>query len=130
MDEKSWRDGWEEESQAEKARYDATPVSDLLSNVRDGRVGQYFGIWYSIALRSTPAEAGWPLYRALLSQQDYFHQFHCAAALLHLLGLEPFVGECYPVSSTAHTYASNATDHAQAREALEKWMIERIGGRP
>jgi hypothetical protein len=59
MDEKSWRDGWEELSNADRARRDATPVKGLLSDVRYGRVGDSYGIWHSIALRSTPAEAGW-----------------------------------------------------------------------
>jgi hypothetical protein len=61
------------------------PVSKLIQDIRAGRVGRYHSIWYSVAKRSSLADAGWTLFNVLESRAPYLVRYHCAVALLKLL---------------------------------------------
>ena len=81
-----WREEWESHADAEQARHDAMGASELLAHVRAQRWGDYHTIWYAIAKRADLAEAAWPLLSILESNAEYLDRYHCAAALLQLLG--------------------------------------------
>ena len=77
---------WEQEASAERAAYDRRSVEDLLEDVRRKNFGRYYTLWYSVAARSTLAEAGWQLFEVLEHQSyDQMYRHHCAAALLYLM---------------------------------------------
>jgi hypothetical protein len=82
----TWQDRWEEAADAELKRMETRTMTELLADIGVGRFGSYFVIWYVIASRSTLVEAGWTLFRTLASDADYLHRYHCAAALLQLMG--------------------------------------------
>jgi hypothetical protein len=79
------REQWDRAAEAEGNRYDAMPVADLIRNIRAGRIGRYYSIWYSLARRSSLADAGWTLFNVLESRAPYLVRYHCAAALITLL---------------------------------------------
>jgi hypothetical protein len=87
-----WRERWDRAAEAEGNRYDAMPVAKLIQNIRAGRIGHYYTIWYSVAKRGSLADAGWTLFNVLESRAPYLVRYHCAAALIKLQGginLEP-----------------------------------------
>jgi hypothetical protein len=84
-----FQERWEANSKAERARYDAMPVAELLTRVECGDFGDYYNIWRALADRATLREAGWILFSVLESDLDYLHRYHCAAALLKLVGMNP-----------------------------------------
>jgi len=86
MNSEDWRETWEHHADQERAKLDAVPVSELIARVKLGRFGDYYNIWYSIADRARLDEVGWALFSVLESRADYLHRYHCAAALLRLLG--------------------------------------------
>lgn len=65
---------------------EALPVEQLLDRIRKGLFGQYYNIWRAVGRRSTLEDAGWVLFEVLESDVDYLYRYHCAAALLKLLG--------------------------------------------
>jgi len=65
---------------------EARTAAELLAEVSEGRFGNYYVIWYVIASKSTVDEAGWILFRTLAGNPDYLCRYHCAAALLQLMG--------------------------------------------
>ena len=79
---------WADAAEAERARFDAMPVADLLDRVEKRRLGDYYTIWGALGDRATLEEAGWILFRVLESRLDYLHKHHCAAALLKLIGMD------------------------------------------
>jgi len=98
-----WRKQWEDHADAEQARYDAMSTSALLDDVRRGRFGDYRTIWYALGKRAAAPEAAWMLFDVLTSQATYLDRYHCAAALLQLLGStewEPveLSAACFPVA--------------------------------
>jgi hypothetical protein len=76
---------WDRAAEAEANRYDAMPVASLIRNIRAGRIGRYYTIWYSLAKRSSLTDAGWTLFNVLESRAPYLVRYHCAAALIMLL---------------------------------------------
>ena len=83
-----WRERYEIEAAAEQAAFDQKPVDELLDRVADRLYGQYFSLWRSIAHRADLEQAGWPLFKVLQTERDYLHRYHCATALLKLMGLD------------------------------------------
>ncbi len=83
---KTWQDHWEEQAGAEKDALDALPVADLLAQVRAGRFGGFYNIWYSIAARAPVADYAELFLAVLHSDVDYLYRYHCAQALLEALG--------------------------------------------
>jgi hypothetical protein len=81
-----WREQWENAAGEERKRLDGLPVDRLLSDVDQGRYGDYYNIWYSIAGRATLDQGGWILFDVLNRRIDYLFRYHAAAALLQLLG--------------------------------------------
>jgi len=82
----TWQDRWEEAADEERKRMEARTAAELLAEVSEGRFGNYYVIWYVIASKSTVDEAGWILFRTLAGNPDYLCRYHCAAALLQLMG--------------------------------------------
>ena len=80
-----WREQWDRAAEAEGNRYDAMPVENLIRNIRAGRIGRYYSIWYSLAKRSSLTDVGWTLFNVLESRAPYLVRYHCAAALITLL---------------------------------------------
>ena len=114
-----WRDRWDEYSKLEREDMQSLPIERLLDNVRKGRYGRYYTIWYVIAERSTLEEAGWILFRILKKKDiDYLYRYHCAAALIGLLGDDEFE----PVDLSA--------DNDKIRDNIDRLnmiLVERIG---
>lgn len=82
----TWQDRWEAAADDERRRMETRTTAELLADIGEGRYGNYYVIWYVIASRSTVDEAGWTLFRTLAGDADYLYRYHCAAALLQLLG--------------------------------------------
>jgi hypothetical protein len=78
-----WKDG----SHKEREEYDARPVSELLADIRVGRFGNHYRIWYSLGARASLKEAGSLLFDVLESRADYLVRYHCAAALISMAGV-------------------------------------------
>lgn len=117
----SWREIWEEHAEQERAKQDITPVSELLKQVEQGDYGNYYGIWKAIAKRAKLKQAGWILFAVLERDIDYLHRYHCAEALVRLLGRKaPFTA--VELSADIPERAANI---ARLRELLE----QRLGSR-
>lgn len=86
----TWQDRWEEAAVEERTRMEAAGPSELLANIRDGRFGDYFVIWRIVAEKSTLHVAGWTLYDVLAGSADYLCRYHCAAALLQMMGEDTY----------------------------------------
>ncbi|MFO7627239.1 MAG: hypothetical protein R6V62_08275 [Candidatus Fermentibacteraceae bacterium] len=82
----TWQDKWDEAADDERKRMEARTAAELLADVSEGRFGNYYVIWYVIASKSTVDEAGWTLFKTLVGEADYLYRYHCAAALLQLMG--------------------------------------------
>ena len=81
-----WREHWEQDAQAEYEAFCASSLDTLLDRVAGMRLGSHYMIWPAIAAKGNLQRAGWPLYRFTRSGAPYLHRYHCAAALLTLLG--------------------------------------------
>jgi hypothetical protein len=114
MTSQHWRDLWDEHADAERQAQDPLPVGKLLEAVRRRKFGDYYTLWYAIAAKATLVEAGWILLDVLESDIDYLHRYHCAAALLQLIGDLKF--EPVELSATHFPLAGNL---AQVRRVLE-----------
>ena len=114
MERRGWRDDWERAAEKERAHYDRLPLGVLVDNVRRGRFGDYYTVWYSIAGRSTLREAGSVLFAVLVSDAPYLVRYHCAAALLALLKTSDFE----PVELSALRYPLR-TNLTLVRERIE-----------
>jgi hypothetical protein len=120
----NWQEAWEAHARGELDGLRARPVPELLSLVRAGRFGGYFVLWDAIAERATLAEAGWPLFAALMSNADYLDRYHCADALLKLLGTRIWE----PVLLTAGDGEARQVRLAQLRAELEHRVGPDNGG--
>lgn len=114
----NWQDRWEAAAEEERKRMDAAEPSELLAAIRDRRFGNYFTIWYALAAKSTLPESGWTLYRTLCLDVDYLYRYHCAAALLQLMG----EGSVTPVDLSADHPGRDA-----AMAALGSRLAELVG---
>lgn len=86
-----WKQTYEVAADAEAARYERLSLSELLSDIRRGKVGEYERpIWDAVARKGTAAEVGWVLYDVLMSDRPYLERYHCAAALLSVLQCTEF----------------------------------------
>jgi hypothetical protein len=81
-----WQEQWEQHALEERLRMEAMPLSLLLEDIHLGRYGGHFGIWPVVAGRATLAEAGLTLVGVLERETDDLIRYHCAAALLSMLG--------------------------------------------
>jgi len=117
-----FQERWEARAKAELANYAAMPVAELLARIEARELGDYYMIWPALAERATLAEAGWILFRMLESDLDYYHRYHCAAALLRLAGIEDAREE------PAHYSAEEVHDVAGNLRRLRHLIAERIGG--
>src|SRR5262249_47390175 len=79
---------FEEAAEKEKRRYDQKSVDELLKLIRRGSYGKYYTIWDSVGERASADEAGSDLIAVLRSGAEYLHRYHCAVALLRLLGMQ------------------------------------------
>lgn len=111
----NWQEAWEAHARGELDSLRVRPVTELLDLVRAGRFGGYFVLWDAIAERATLAEAGWQLFAVLLSDADYLDRYHCAAALLKLLGSDTWE----PVQLTAGQEEARRARLAQLQAELE-----------
>jgi hypothetical protein len=116
----TWQDSWENAAADERAQYDARPVSELITHIQKGWFGTYYTIWHSIAMRAKLEQAGWPLFDVLRSNANYLNRYHCAAALLRLLGNSPF--EAVHLSADIPNREHNL-------EVIERELINRLGTR-
>lgn len=120
-----WRDSYERHAEAEAGTLHRRPVVELLQEVQAGRIDEYHRIWYVIAERAEPRAALPVLFASLAVQTDYLRQYHCAVAILHLLGDEPLVNGVAPTRTTAVDYTTARPTFADARARLGE-RIRRI----
>lgn len=85
-----WRKEYEDAAEKQAKRFARASDRELLEAVRRRATGDYYVIWYEIAKREPTAEACWLLYEVLRSDRPYLDRYHCAAALLALLGCKEF----------------------------------------
>ena len=83
---KHWKEQYEDTATDEKKRLSQTNVEKLLQDVRKGKFGNYYRIWYAIAENATLEQAGWTLYDILTSNVEYLYRYHAAAGLIQLMG--------------------------------------------
>lgn len=86
MDEGNWRETWEQHADQERDVLDEVSVSELVERVQAGQFGDYYRIWYALADHAKLNDVGWVLFSVLESEADYLDRYHCAAALLRLMG--------------------------------------------
>ncbi len=113
-----WRLEWEKAAKAEAKGYARQPVDALLEKVARGFYGQYYALWREIAARVELEEAGWLLMKVLRSNADYHNRYHCAAALLTLMGKSPV---------EAVQYSGDITDLQSNLNTLENELQALIG---
>ena len=95
---------FEQVAARERGHWDAAPVPTLITEIRAGRLGKYYQIWYSLGARAEPAEVNTLLLSFLASEADYLDRYHCAAALIQVNGLRQWtpqelsVPNRYPVT--------------------------------
>lgn len=85
-----WREDYERAAEAESARLARASDRVLLEAIRARQTGEYYTIWRVIGERRPKPEICWTLYETLTSDRDYLDRYHCAQALLRLLGLRTF----------------------------------------
>lgn len=85
-----WKQQYEHAADEELDRYTRRSLADLLLDIRSGSTGEYSTIWEAVARKATPQEAGWVLYDVLNSDRPYLERYHCAKALLRILGCNEF----------------------------------------
>jgi hypothetical protein len=82
-------DEWRtEQAIRERREYDSLPVSVLLDDIRNGRYGEFYEIWYSLRERANLEEAGLVLLDVLESDAPFLVRSHCAHALVALAELD------------------------------------------
>jgi hypothetical protein len=79
-----YQEHFERAAEAEGRRYDAMPVATIIAEIRAGRFGECYQIWYSLAKRAKPEETNDVLLSFLDSEAEYLHRYHCAAALIQI----------------------------------------------
>ena len=85
-----WKVQYEDAADAEYARYLRMPISSLVAEITAGRTGEYHTIWRAVAEGGTAPEVGWKLYDVLTSDRPYLERYHCAGALLRVIGCTEF----------------------------------------
>lgn len=115
----NWQEAWEYHARAELDDLGTRPAAELLALVRAGRFGGYYVLWDAIAERASLPEAAAPLLTVLESEADYLDRYHCAAALLRLMGSAAWE----PVQLTADTAARPAN-----LAALRAALAQHLGG--
>lgn len=85
-----WRTQYEEAAQAESALWTRASDRDLLERIRSGKTGSYYGLWREVGSRRPTPETCWLLYDVLNSARPYLDRYHCADALLKLIGCREF----------------------------------------
>lgn len=99
-------------AEAESRDLASLPVSILLLRVEAGDLGTHYQIWPAIARRATLEQAGGILYRFVRSDADYLNRYHCAEALLTLLGFDDLEA------------ADLTVEHRHPERALERVRAE------
>jgi len=79
---------FEQAAALERQHFDAMPVATLITEIRAGRLGRYYQIWYSLGARAEPSEANTLLLSFLASDAAYLARYHCAAALIQINRLQ------------------------------------------
>lgn len=113
-----WRERYEIEAASELATFDQEPVYELLDRVANRMYGKYFSLWRSIAQRAELEQAGWLLFEVLQTEPEYLQRYHCAAALLTLMGLD---------RTDAVRYSADSADRHTNLDDLETALSDRIG---
>jgi hypothetical protein len=81
-----WRETWEQHADKEQGKLEGLSVRELCARIHARKLGDYYQIWQAVAKRATLPEVGWILYGVLESDMEYLHRYHCAEALLQLMG--------------------------------------------
>lgn len=114
-----WRGQYEAQAEAQRRLLETLPMQELLEAVSAGRFDEDYRIWYVIAEKAEPQVAVPVLLAALSKNPPYLQQYHCAVAILHLLGIEPLVNGRAPNDSTAVEYTTSRPNHPEARSRLQ-----------
>lgn len=69
------------------ARYAAMPSGELVRLLEEKRCDPFYQLWHALPGRVTPRQVNHLLEEVLLSDEDYLHRYHCAAAYLAINGL-------------------------------------------
>lgn len=109
-----WKSQYEAAADAEFADCSARPLDELLAAIRSGQAGEYFQVWQAVAERGSAAQVGWTLFDVLDSDRPYLERYHCASALLRVLGSAEFE----PVQLSA-AWPTRTSDLVRVRALLE-----------
>jgi hypothetical protein len=115
----NWRERYEIEAASELAEYEQKSLDVLFNQIRSRQYGRYFSLWRAIASRAQLEQAGWLLFEVLQTESDYLQRYHCAGALLSLMGLN---------RTDAVNYSADSADRFKNLHDLKVALSDRIGG--
>lgn len=101
----TWRDEYDVAANEESARWRRATDQQLWHAIESGNTGEYFAIWREAARRPRSRDFYWLLFSVLLSQREFLERYHCATALLELLGCRSF--EAVELSASWPTVPAN-----------------------
>jgi hypothetical protein len=85
-----WREQYEASADQEMAAMSKWTDEQLLAAIRQANTGGYYTIWQVVGSRKPTAQLCWILIGILESNRDYLDRYHCAAALIRLIGASEF----------------------------------------
>lgn len=115
-----WREKWEVAAGDEQSEYDSISLEQLIERIENGWFGNYYALWRTVEARATLELVGWLLFDVLESKASYLHRYHCARALLNLMGETRF--------DPVHLSGNNPKLQ-QNLLVIEKELIKRLGPR-
>lgn len=122
----TWQDLWEEGARDEFDRFSALPLAELLRYVEIGYFGNYYRLWYAIAAKNDAVRAGPVLFASLTSDAEYLQKYHCAQALLSLLGISGI----QPVDLALRETANHDRHMGEVRAKLDELIRNRLPQSP
>lgn len=89
-----WRDRWEYEAKREAEEYAKQSEQQLLRQIQNGQLGNYYQIWHEIGKKGTLQNAAIVLLEFLQQypgDNNMHHRYHCAGALLKIINKRSIV---------------------------------------
>ncbi|NJN45034.1 MAG: hypothetical protein HC806_10155 [Anaerolineae bacterium] len=115
---KDWKEKYEDAATDEKEQFSKANIEKLLQDIRKGEFGEFHTIWPAIAENATLEQAGWTLFRVLVSDAEYLPRYHAAAALLKLMQVTTF--EAVNLSAVRPELQTNL-------ETVREMLVQKIG---
>ncbi|MBC7894612.1 MAG: hypothetical protein H7066_04315 [Cytophagaceae bacterium] len=115
-----WREHYEDAADADLAAMSAESLPQLIRRVQRREFGEYYALWDAIAGKRDLHAVGWLMFDFITSDATYLHRYHCARALLVLLGNSTYEAADLTV---AHR------EPARALAVVEQELVRAIGPR-